>query len=71
MLKIMMFAAVAFTASSAFADEVVIHHDDGPAAVESHTQVEKLISSDGCESKTVHKENDQGDSKTIHKTNCD
>jgi hypothetical protein len=72
MLRIMMIAAFALTASSAFADETIIRHDDGPAAVEtSHTHVEKHISPDGCASKTVHKENDQGDSKTIHKTNCD
>ncbi len=72
MLKIMLIAATVLSAGTAFADEVVIHRDgvDAPPSSTS-TTVEKHTSSDGCASKTVHKENDAGDSKTVHATNCD
>ena len=73
-IKTAFVASAVLFAGSAYADEVVIHRD-APAAVvvpsESHTTVEHRSSSDGCESKTVHKENDMGDSKTMTKTNCD
>ena len=73
MLKIMLVAATVLSAGTAFADEVVIHHDSVDAAPppSSSTTIEKHTSSDGCASKTVHKENDAGDSKTVQSTNCD
>lgn len=68
MLKIAFVAASMLVAGSAFADEVVIHRDDAPPP--SSTTVEHRESSDGCSSKTVHKENDMGDSKTVTKSDC-
>ena len=58
------------------ADETIVkeHHDnDGPGiAVKIPTPgVEVRDRDSGCTSKTVHKENDEGDSKTVHTTNCD
>lgn len=60
----------------AFADEttVVKEHHDGDHGVEVGVPGVAGVhvgGSEGCESKTVHKENDEGDSKTVHKTNCD
>jgi hypothetical protein len=72
MLKIMLLAATMLTAGTAFADEVIIHRDSVDAPTPSSTTtIEKHESSDGCASKTVHKENDAGDSKTVKTTNCD
>ncbi len=72
MLKVMLIAVTMLGTGTAFADEVVIHRDtvDAPPPSTS-TTVEKHTSSDGCASKTVHKENDTGDSKTVKSTNCD
>lgn len=69
MLKALILTVSVLGFSTAYADEVVVHHDDdGPTVSKT---VEHRSTSDGCESKTVHKEADNGDSKTIHKTNCD
>lgn len=70
MLKIMLVTGTMLISGSAFADEVVIHHDDVPPPPSSTTTVEHHESSDGCSSKTVHKENDMGDSKTVTKSDC-
>lgn len=70
MLKVVLVAATMLVTGTAFADEVVIHHDDVPPPPSSSTTVEHRESSDGCASKTVHKENDLGDSKTVTKSNC-
>ena len=69
MLKITLVAATMLVTGSAMADEVTIHRDDVPPP-SSRTTVEKHESSDGCSSKTVHKENDMGDSKTVTKSDC-
>jgi hypothetical protein len=73
-LYLMVLSGVLFASSAALADEVVIHHD-GPDAVAvpppDHHVVVEHDSSEGCQTKTVHKENDEGDSKTVSKTNCD
>ena len=69
MLKVVLVAATMLVTGTAFADEVVIHHDDVPPPTSS-TTVEHRESSDGCSSKTVHKENDLGDSKTVTQSNC-
>lgn len=69
MLKATIIAVAMFAAGTAFADEVVIHRDDAPPP-SSSTTVEHHMSADGCESKTVHKENDMGDSKTVRKSDC-
>ena len=73
MLRIMLVAATMLSAGTAFADEVVIHRDTDapPPPSSSSTTVEKHTSSDGCASKSVHKENDAGDSKTVQTTSCD
>ena len=70
MLKVVLVAATMLVTGTAFADEVVIHHDDVPPPPSSSTTVEHRESSDGCSSKTVHKENDMGDSKTVTKSDC-
>jgi hypothetical protein len=73
MIKSVLTASAILFAGSAYADEVVIHRD-APAAVvtpSEHTTVEHRSASDGCASKSIHKENDMGDSKTVTKTNCD
>ena len=74
MLKVMLLAtATVLVTGTAFADEVIIHRDSvetAPPPVSSSTTVERRSSSDGCDSKTVHKENDTGDSKTVTTTNC-
>lgn len=66
-------AALVLCAGTAFADEVIIHRDSTDVAPppSSSTTVETHHSDDGCASKTVHKENDEGDSKTVTKSNCD
>ena len=69
MLKVMLVTAAMLVTGTAFADEVVIHRDDAPPP-SSSTTVEHHESSDGCSSKTVHKENDMGDSKTVTKSDC-
>lgn len=75
MVKLMIFAAALFGTGTAYADEVVIHRDAPAVVVErpaaTSTTVEHHVSSDGCATKTVHKENDMGDSKTVTKTDCD
>ena len=70
MLKVVLVAATMLVTGTAFADEVVIHRDDAPPPPSSSTTVEHHESSDGCSSKTVHKENDMGDSKTVTKSDC-
>lgn len=71
MLKVMLLAATMLGTGTAFADDVVIHRDGADAPPAASTTVEKHDSGDGCQSKTVHKENDEGDSKTVQKSNCD
>ena len=63
--------ALALCSTPVLADETIVHHDGDAAPPASSTTVEKHDSGDGCASKTVHKENDEGDSKTVHKSNCD
>lgn len=77
-MKQLLVATAAFAALlvPAFADETVVkeHHDnDGPGiAVKVPAPGVEVRDREGdCTSKTVHKENDEGDSKTVHKTNCD
>lgn len=70
MLKVVLVAATMLVTGTAFADEVVIHRDDVPPPPSTSTTVEHHESSDGCSSKTVHKENDMGDSKTVTKSDC-
>lgn len=59
---------------AAYADDVVVH--PGPAVVDgahdgdSKTVVHEHDSATGCESKTVHKEDGEGDSKTVKKSDC-
>ena len=69
------FAALLSTA--ALAQTTVIHRD-GPGAVVDHettgTVEKKTVTrtddSAGCGSKTVHKEDSDGNSKTVHKEGC-
>jgi len=69
------FAALLSTA--AFAETTVIHRD-GPGAVVDHdttgTVEKKTVTRTedgaGCGSKTVHKEDGEGNSKTVHKEGC-
>jgi len=76
-LCLMVLSGALFAGSAALADTVVIHRDDAgvvvPAAPPNteHKVVVEHHSSDGCDSKTVHKDNGMGDSKTVTKTNCD
>ena len=63
---------------AANADEVVVHPGpdaavvtpDGPRDGDAKTVVREHDSATGCASKTVHKEDGEGDSKTVSKTNC-
>lgn len=76
MLKSVLIASAMLWAGTALADEVIIHRDAPvevvtPPPSSTTTTVEKHVTPDGCESKTVHKENDEGDSKTVHSENCD
>ena len=70
MFKVVIAAIAMLVTGSAFADEVVIHRDDVPPPPSTSTTVEHRESSDGCSSKTVHKENDMGDSKTVTHSDC-
>jgi hypothetical protein len=76
-LSLMILVGTLFGSSTAFADEVVIHHDAPPGVViplpipqpdRRDTLVERR--SPDCETTTIHKENDKGDSKTVERTNC-
>jgi hypothetical protein len=73
MRKVIISALIAggalFIGSAAFADETVVVPGAPPA---EHKEVTVEHHNDGdCHSKTVHKENDEGESKTVHKTDCD
>jgi hypothetical protein len=77
-LCLMVLSGALFASSAVLADTVVIHRDDAGVAVPAppppdaeHKVVVEHHSSDGCDSKTVHKENGMGDAKTVKKTNCD
>jgi len=69
------FAALLSTA--AFAETTVIHRD-GPGAVVDHSttdtvekkSVTRTEDGTGCGSKTVRKEDGEGNSKTVHKEGC-
>ena len=56
-------------AGNAFADEVIIHREDSPPPA-TKTVVEHHDSADGCESKSVHKEDGMGSSTTVKKSDC-
>lgn len=68
MSKTLLLAAIMLGASPAFAEEVIVR--PGVAAPDREV-VRDHDRAGGCDSKTVHKENDAGDSKTVTKTDCD
>lgn len=74
-LCLMLLSGALFAGSAAFADEVVVHHDDAGVAVPvpppDHKVVVEHHSGVDCDTKTVHKENDAGDTKTVKKSHCD
>jgi hypothetical protein len=78
MISLMILGGAVFTGSAAFADEVDIHHDAPPGVViplpipqpDRHDTVDERRSH-GCQTTTVHKENDRGESKTVERQNCD
>ncbi len=63
--------------SSARAEETTVIHRDAPdtVVVDRPAAESKSVTvkdhGDGCVSKTVRKENSDGDSKTVHKETCD
>ena len=66
-------AASTLTGSVAFAEEVIIERArPEPVIVERPApRVIEERATGGCQTTTVHKENDLGDTKTIKKTDCD
>lgn len=74
MRTLLLISAGLLWGSAAYADEVIIHREAAPVVVEpapstSTTRIEKHGA--GCDSTTVHKENDLGESKTVTKEDCD
>jgi hypothetical protein len=71
-------SSVALLISAALADEVTVTHDHATGAIIEHraaddsTMREKTITHDsnGCTTKTIKKENGEGDSMAKSKTNC-
>jgi hypothetical protein len=71
LISLMFAGGALFIGSAAFADEVVIDHPGAVPPPEHHEVVVEHHGASDCRTKTVHKENDQGDSKTVRKTDCD
>ncbi|GAC1330828.1 MAG: hypothetical protein NVSMB26_08600 [Beijerinckiaceae bacterium] len=72
-------AASLLSIGCAYAEETTVIHRDAPppavgvvvgAPAAEHRSTTVTTGGVGCETKTVHKENDLGDSKTVKKTDC-
>jgi hypothetical protein len=69
----------AFLSSNVLADETIIHRDDSPPGIvvplpipqPEHRETTVERRDHGCDSKTVHRENDIGDSETVRKEHCE
>jgi hypothetical protein len=69
LISLMVASGALFIGSSAFADETVVV-PGGPPPAEHHEVTVEHHNDGDCHTKTVHKENDEGDSKTVQKTDC-
>jgi hypothetical protein len=71
LVSLMIAGAALFMGATAFADETVVVPGPVPPPAEHHEVTIEHHGDGDCHTKTVHKENDQGDSKTVQKTDCD
>jgi hypothetical protein len=71
MIKSVLMAGLLVAAGMTYAaaDETVVEHHGAPGVTVEHPGVTVEKRTEGCESKTVHKEG-PGESKTVHKSNC-
>lgn len=76
MIKTFIIAASLFVVGSACAEETtIIRRETTPSVgvtVAPPVAIERrsTVTTTGCDTKVIHKENDMGDSKTIKKTEC-